>query len=1056
MMIRVKNSFIIYVFLLTTLSYSSLQISNNNYKKFTIKDGLPNNFINTVIQDKKGFLWIGSQGGLTKFDGKSFYTYNVSNTKEISVNDLNELYEDNKGRIWYSTFNEIGYCQKDKFHYVTSSKENNSYLIFFKEDKAKNIIIGYLNRPSIFKSDKIIQLPQLYEKGLYFYDFFPMQNSINNFFCTSKGLILVDNQYKVMQKIKTKFSCYQIIKWDNNYLVSSDNGIYQLMENQGNWSITKIEKFGNQKVVRLLVDKNNNLWGGNSENVFSIKKTLVSDFTIDSVAIEGAKGIKLQTFINDKENNIWIPSINGLIKLNESIFKKVKFYNNKEVTSFYKDKNDNSIVGTYKYGVYIYNRNDYNNLLKKKSIMSVFIDSKKNYWFSTRKNLYKYSFKKMELLVDSKNKPISNVFAINEDKKGNVWFKVGDSLGYYRNSKIEIVPKTNIFNKTKLIRTIINGNDGRIWIGTNRGVFYFKDKKLLTINDKTNFNKPYIYSLYEDKENNLWIGTDEGLFKYSDNKFMKFSIKDGLIDNEIANINEDKQGNIWLGNTGVCIINKKELANYWNSKTDKLKIFYFDESDGLPTSVMSTGYQFSALKDKDGFIWYCTLKGLARINPYNIVINTITPTPVIGSVSIDDVRKDRDNPISVLPQDKRIEFEYTAPSFVKNNAIRFKTRLVGFETMWKLRSERKISYTNLPPGDYIFKVMASNSNMVWSKKIAKLKFTVVRPVYMTWWFYLICIVLAFILMNLLLKFIRFLIKSAIFMQKSKFVGPYKIVKVIGVGGMGTVYKAISLESKNIVALKVLNESITDEEMKKRFIQEGIICEQIKHPNIIKIFGRGEDKDRLYYAMEYCDGQTLREILSNGRLSLLKCLWVVSLLLDILNEIHEFGIVHRDIKPENIMLTNRFDLSQSKVNNKLLPNLKNSLKLLDFGLAKVVGNTALTRTGLLAGTVYYLPPESIQGKKEWYPAADFYSVGILLYEMLTGLSPFDGDDIMEVMYKILESVPLSPEKIDSKIPKDVAQFTNNLLIKDTFLRLSEYKEIRKQLDELINKVVKNIY
>jgi len=271
--------------------------------------------------------------------------------------------------------------------------------------------------------------------------------------------------------------------------------------------------------------------------------------------------------------------------------------------------------------------------------------------------------------------------------------------------------------------------------------------------------------------------------------------------------------------------------------------------------------------------------------------------------------------------------------------------------------------------------------------------------------------------------------------------------------MGTVYKAISLETKQTVALKVLNESITDDDMKKRFIREGLICEKINHPNVVKIYSRGEDRGRLYYAMEYCNGKSLRKVLNEGRLPLLKSLWVVSVLFDVLHDIHSKGVVHRDVKPENIMLTGSFDLSNSKIDNRLLPNLKNSLKLLDFGLAKAVGNTALTKTGLLAGTVYYLPPECIQQKLDWYPEADFYAVGVLFYEMITGIRPFEGDDMMEVMYKILQYMPEAPIIIDNTIPQDLSDFMIFLLNKNRDERLVKYSEIKIRLDNIISQIVK---
>jgi serine/threonine-protein kinase len=136
-------------------------------------------------------------------------------------------------------------------------------------------------------------------------------------------------------------------------------------------------------------------------------------------------------------------------------------------------------------------------------------------------------------------------------------------------------------------------------------------------------------------------------------------------------------------------------------------------------------------------------------------------------------------------------------------------------------------------------------------------------------------------------------------------------------------------------------------------------------------------------------------------------------------------------------------------------LKSSLKLLDFGLAKAVGNTALTKTGLLAGTVYYLPPECLRQKLDWYPEADFYAVGVLLYEMITGLRPFEGEDMMEVMYKILQHIPEPPIAIDNSIPKELSDFVVFLLNKNREERLVKYSEIKIRADKIIANIVKEL-
>lgn len=1037
----------LYVFILSINSFSALRSDTFSYKTFFKKDGLPNNHIYCTLETSDGFIWIGSQGGLTRYDGSNFLTFDIKNTPEISVNDVVQLCEIEKGKLFVATLKEGLIYSQGKFKKITLI---DSHVNFIKKDIANNIVIGAYEKLLLYKDNKIKDLTDILDGNKLLYGFYSSNLLTDIFLCTNNGLLILDKDYNVTQIIEKSIYFYKIVYWNNSLIACSDNGFYQILKNQKKWVVKKIDELPNDQVFKLVVGKDGKLYGMADRKIVAISVSSITKLKVEIVKIPKEIKLKFRDMKIDSHGNFWISTGGGLFCLTEGTFKSSSVFKDSYVNSFFKSKFDNVLVGTNGKGVFHYFKNELiGSYLKNESIFNVFIDSHERFWVSTKKQLCVIEKRKLKEIFEHKGKSFYRIFTVFEDEKGKIWIINNESISYYLNGKLFTLDFHLRLKDS--IRTIVEDKNNGLFLAGGDGLFYFKGNKLIEIKNNEK-SLPFVFNLYLDQENTLFIGTDEGFYRYKNNIFKKITFKDGLNSNWISSIVEDNLGKLWLGTDGVQVANKSALNDYFDGKVSKLDFENYGVEDGLPSIELSAGYGNSAFKDNDGCIWYCTMKGLAKVNPSDIIKDRTFSKPIIDSVYVENVKVDKYKPIVVKPSEKRIEFDYTAPKFYKNDLLEFKVNLEGYEDVWKITKDRKISYTNLNPGDYVLKIKSNNSMREWGKETTSLTFRIIRPYYMTWWFYSICVIFAFIFLTLLFKLIRYLIQSAIFMNKSQFVGPYKIVETIGTGGMGIVYKAVSLESKKVVALKVLNELITDDELKKRFIMEGIICEKIEHQNIVKIYDRGEHRNRLYYAMEYCNGVTLRSVLNREKLPLLKCLWVISVLIDVLYDIHSKGIVHRDVKPENIMLTKNFDLHTSKMDNRLLPNLKNSLKLLDFGLAKAIGNTALTKTGLLAGTVYYLPPETIHTKIDWYPVADFYSTGVLFYEMLTGLRPFEGDDMMEVMYKILEITPESPKCVDKSIPQEVSDFADSLLVKEPDCRLTEYKEIRRQLDELIKKVV----
>jgi serine/threonine protein kinase len=257
------------------------------------------------------------------------------------------------------------------------------------------------------------------------------------------------------------------------------------------------------------------------------------------------------------------------------------------------------------------------------------------------------------------------------------------------------------------------------------------------------------------------------------------------------------------------------------------------------------------------------------------------------------------------------------------------------------------------------------------------------------------------------------------------VGNYKIIEKIGEGGMGAVYKAIDFMAEREVAVKMLRPELARQpHVVSRFRSEAKALARLNHPNIATLYSFFREGDDLFMAMEFVKGETLADlILRSGPISCGAATQTFRRVLEGISYAHQNGIVHRDIKPSNIMLT---------------PD--GSAKVMDFGIARVMGTERLTMQGGLIGTIEYMSPEQIQGT-ECDPRSDIYSLGIVLYEMLSGRLPFSGSNEYELMKAHVEQAAPSLRSLVPDIPSEVDNAITRALAKRPELRFQTVSEFR---------------
>jgi len=267
------------------------------------------------------------------------------------------------------------------------------------------------------------------------------------------------------------------------------------------------------------------------------------------------------------------------------------------------------------------------------------------------------------------------------------------------------------------------------------------------------------------------------------------------------------------------------------------------------------------------------------------------------------------------------------------------------------------------------------------------------------------------------------------MKGQKISDRYQIIKSIGEGGMANVYLAYDTILDRNVAVKVLRGDLaTDEKFVRRFQREALSASSLSHPNIVEVYDVGEDNNQYYIVMEYIEGKHLKELLKKrGKLTLSEVIDIMLQITDGMSVAHDAYIIHRDIKPQNIMIQEN-----------------GVVKITDFGIAMAMNATQLTQTNSVMGSVHYLPPEQANGKGSTLQS-DIYSMGILMYELLTGKLPYKGDNAVEIALKHLkESLP----SIKEDLP-DLPQSIENIIIRASSKNpKNRYADAREMHEDLL--------
>jgi len=723
--------------LLTLLCAGIPAHAQYRYDVWTADTGLSQNIVRGLYQSPDGFLWIATLDGLVRFDGVHFTVFNKSNTPGIDSNRFGQMYGDH-GDLWLNTegggltryhngvFQTFGSEQGIPVKSVRAITGDHSGHVWILNSDMIEEWDGSKGRfLDVTPGDlKIRYEPLRWENaGFWGWD----ERGIH---CFLKGRFITYpmphgiSGLSIWVAAGDGLGALWIETFDGkNFQVASDEG--------------KGTAGGNTSAITTYVDGNGNPW------TLRIGHELYR--SVDYISSGHVTTIPFASLYEDREQNLWFGTEGqGLYRFQKQsirVYSKQQGLIDDNIYAIAQDHLGAMWIGAWNSGLSRFFEGKFTNFtvadgLPARLVTAIYEDREGSLWVAAHGGLAVYRDSRFRKPSAPSLLDRAVVQAIDQDREGTLWF--GTSLGLFSLKD----GQTRLFTvKDGLavddVRVIIETRQGDLWIGGYGGLTRLHSGKFAHWTEREGLPSNNVRALYEDSDGVIWIGTyDGGLGRFKDGRFTRFSVRDGLFNNGVFQILEDARGNLWMScNRGIYRVSKQELNDFAAGKRSTIASVAYGKVDGMANVECNGGLWPAGVKARDGKLWFPTQEGIAVIDPATVSYNRQPPPVVIESLQVDRTPVALAGTPRIAPGAENFEIQYTAPTFIKPEQVHFKYRLEGLDSNWIDAGARRIAYySHLPPGEYIFHVIAGNSDGVWNNQGQTLSMTVLAPFYETWWF----------------------------------------------------------------------------------------------------------------------------------------------------------------------------------------------------------------------------------------------------------------------------------------------------------------------------------
>ena len=716
-------------------------------KQWTSEQGLISNNLTSVNVDQDGFLWITCFNGLLKFDGHSFALFDSENLNILNSNAFMNSFMSRSNGIFFST-QASGIVQYKSGSFLISDYNNllPNYIRKVKVDDKGRIWAGANNRGLyLVENDTVISLdiPEL--KNITVMDM--AFNSQNYVFVASRGAGLVQINNKTPERYfdekdglySNVVNCLHLTQ-DNSLYIGTKDGLNILK----NGKISKVRFFKNIEINQIIEDGYGSIWVatemglGRINNRYRTKELFTPE---DGLPTRQVSGLDF-----DNEGNLWLSTKKGgLLRLKYGNFIN---YTTKDglaldqVNLIVEKSPGLYYVGSDEGGINIISnrivgRMRFNTDLKRNGIRDICFISQNEIWIGSYRGILVKKGINERLLNRDAGMPSDDVRRIFKDSQNRVWVGTRSAgLIRFKNDTIEKIFDINNGLSTNYILSVEEDQNGLIWIGTNGGGLISIDKQdqLRSYNPfKEDASGILIFNIHVDDANALWLATNIGIFYFANEKFAQVELASSYQNDTFFDIVSDDIGNLWISsNIGLYRIRINDAREFIKGQAEQIPSFLYDHNDGMSNKECTGATRL--LRASDGKLWIPTLGGVAIIDPEELMTNEFKPPVIItdfltdrsGEFISEDLKAGK---LVLEPGNFRYQIRYTALSYQAPEKVRFKYKLDKIDEDWiETLNIREVQYTNLPPGNYTFNVMACNNDNVWNELGASFTFKI-KPFY---------------------------------------------------------------------------------------------------------------------------------------------------------------------------------------------------------------------------------------------------------------------------------------------------------------------------------------
>lgn len=721
--------------------------------------GLPQNRVRDLAQTRDGYLWLTTLGGLVRFDGKRMTVFSKISNPEIPSNRFTFLHEDRNGNLWIGTEEGGVLRYRDGVFSGWTAKDGllGNYVDHIDEDDAGNILVFTDQGAVQWRDGNFARLPLTQETfardnpGAYLGGFRRYLRFAFRTDGTTGYTLFYHGRWEHLPLIPGAADRPALPGDSENPALVTDtrgrlwfhwrnlSGFYERRD--GQWNVQLAPPL---QGVPFYLDRHGRYWTRYKTGIGLEKEGAFTFLPMQGVNWE-------YRVFEDREGNVWLGTYDqGLSRLVEQAVSFVSLPGpptERYVYPMLEDRRGNVWISAGQAGLTRYadgqlTRISLRDAVGVRDISSLFEDTDGTLLVGTfLHGLTRVQNGEWRKDTDLSARVKGRVDVIHRDRQGDLWF--GGQNGLDRRDAAgqwtHYGPDNGL--PTKHVKTMLEDSSGALWIGGYGCLAMWRNGQFTAWTKNEGLIADRVVALYEDKDRNLWVGTSEGgLYRFHQTesawRLTRYTTQDGLNSNSIKQIFEDDRGDFWIGSEqGIFRLHKQELIDFAEGRNAFITSISYNKADGLLSVECSGGFQPAGFKSRDGRFWFPTQEGVAIVDPQRVSTNIIPPPVALEECLLDRHAVECRNGIQINPGQSSLEISYTGLSFDKAEKVRFRYRMEGLEPDWVEAGTRRTAYfSHLPPGEYLFRVIAANSDGLWNSEGKSLRVVVLPPFYRTWWF----------------------------------------------------------------------------------------------------------------------------------------------------------------------------------------------------------------------------------------------------------------------------------------------------------------------------------